>query len=231
MKKLILFSHHYIDDNIVNRYNNLKKLNSNWDVIPIGFDGYNLLPNSLIVNKKEYPTNKAISYFKDKENYKKFLNWADPDLFIYDGYKQLPNYDEYFLYEYDTICNVSIEDFFNTNVDMFGNGIRVPIDENWIWAKIYRENNPYNFKFNKMYSYGQSTCIYFRNHILNKIYNEIIKNKHLYYNMLSELRGGTLTSQFTTLKKGREDIENYISWIDVDLKLNLENPYFYHPIK
>ena len=49
--------------------------------------------------------------------------------------------------------------------------------------------------------------------------------------MLSEIRGGTLTSQFTTLKKGRVDIEKYISWTKCDINVNLNIPYFYHPIK
>ena len=49
--------------------------------------------------------------------------------------------------------------------------------------------------------------------------------------MLSEVRGGTLVSQFTTLKKGRHDIEKYISWTQHDIKVNSTIPYFYHPVK
>ena len=49
--------------------------------------------------------------------------------------------------------------------------------------------------------------------------------------MLSEVRGGTLVSQFTELKKGKEDIENYISWKMDLLNIDKTKDYFYHPIK
>jgi hypothetical protein len=55
----------------------------------------------------------------------------------------MPNYDEYFLYEYDTTSNVSIEEFFNTDVDFFGNGVRSPADEKWWWPELYRKLNPH----------------------------------------------------------------------------------------
>jgi len=61
--------------------------------------------------------------------------------------------------------------------------------------------------------------------------NEVFTNKHLYDGMLSEVRGGTLASQFTTLKKGRHNIEKYISWTHKDITIDLSKPYFYHPVK
>ena len=56
--KLIIFSHHYVDDIVIERFNNLKKLNPTWDVIPIGFDGYNLLDGSLILDKSNFDLNR-----------------------------------------------------------------------------------------------------------------------------------------------------------------------------
>jgi hypothetical protein len=226
-KKLILFSHHYIDDLIIDRFNNVKKLNPTWDVVPIGFEGYNLLPNSIVTSREKYPTNKELIRSAHVHN----EDWANPDLFLYEGYYQRPNYNEYFLYEYDTISNVSIEEFFNTNVDFFGNGIRSPADEKWWWPELYRKLNPYNVKFVNLHSYGQSTCIYFKNHILKYCTEEVVKNKHLYNEMLSEIRGGTLVSQITTLKSGRKDIEKYISWTPDDIKIDSSLSYFYHPVK
>jgi hypothetical protein len=225
--KLIIFSHHYVNDIVIERFNNLKNLNLTWDVIPIGFEGYNLIPNSLIVNKEKYPTNKAINYYVPN----KLIDWFDCDLFAYDAYFQMPNYDEYFLYEYDTTSNVPIEEFFNTDVDFFGNGICNPAREDWDWVKLYRKHNPYNIKFPILYAYGQSTCIYFKNYILGKCVNEVLTNKHLYDNMFCEVRCGTLVSQFTTLKKGRKDIEKYISWTPDDININTIQPHFYHPVK
>ena len=226
-KKLILFSHHTVDELTIDRLNTVKKLNPSWDIIPIGFEGYKLLEGSIITNKEKYPSNKDIQYFASYNH----IDWFDPDLFLYEGYIQKPNYDEYFLYEYDTASNVSIESFFDTAVDFFGNGICNPAREDWDWVKLYRKHNPYNTKFPILYAYGQSTCIYFKNHILKQCVSEVITNKHLYDGMLSEVRGGTLVSQFTTLKKGRHDIEKYISWTHNDIKVNSKIPHFYHPVK
>lgn len=225
--KLILFSHHKIDELTINRFNTVKKLNPSWDVIPIGFEGYELLEGSIVTNREKYPTNKKLIEFANFHN----EDWANPDLFLYDGYFQMPNYDEYFLYEYDTMSNVSIEEFFNTDVDFFGNGVRSPADEKWSWPELYRKLNPYNVEFTNLHSYGQSTCIYFKNHILKYCAEEVVKNKHLYCEMLSEIRGGTLVSQITTLKSGREDIEKYISWTPNDIVIDLSKSHFYHPVK
>lgn len=225
--KLALFSHHLVNDVIVERFNNLKKLNPNWDVRPVGFEGYDLLPNSIIVNKDKYPTNNLLKDY----SIQKSADWCDPDLYLYDAYIQYPQYDAYFLYEYDTICNVSIDEFFDTSLDFFGNNIVVPGEESWWWVEQYRKLNPHNSVFDKLYAYGQSTCIYMTNKILKHCVEEVIKNKHLYCEMLSEIRGGTLVKQVTDLKKGRHDISNYISWTPNEINVDLSKNYFYHPIK
>ena len=226
-KKLILFSHHKVDELTINRFNSVKKLNPNWVVIPIGFEGYELLEDSIITNKEKYPSNKDIQYFVPQYH----LDWFDPDLFLYEGYIQKPNYDEYFLYEYDTICNVSIESFFNTRLDFFGSTICNPGEESWEWIKLYRKHNIYNEKFKNIYSCGQTTCIYFKNHILKQCVEEVLKNNHLYNNMFSEIRCGTLVNQFTELKRGMDNINKFISWNVNDISVNKNIPYFYHPVK
>ena len=40
-----------------------------------------------------------------------------------------------------------------------------------------------------------------------------------------------LEVKFTNLKKGKEDIENYISWKMDLLNIDKTKDYFYHPIK
>jgi hypothetical protein len=225
MSRVVLFSHHCVNDKIIERFNNLINLNPTWDVHPIGFQGYSLLPNSLIVNKDKYPTN-----FELRETHPNHhVDWFDPDLFIYDGFLQCPNYDAYFLYEYDTICNIPIDYFFDTSLDFFGNNISYPANETWEWVERYRLTNKYHHHFKTLYAYGQSTCIYFKKHILEQCVNELFTNKHLYNNMLSELRGGTLAQKFTNLKKGRVDIDKFITWHQIDPCLTGE--YFYHPMK
>jgi len=226
-KKLVLFSHHYVDDIVIERFNNLKNLNPTWDIIPIGFEGYNLLDGSIILNNDKFPSNQELVYFAPKYH----VNWFDADLFLYEGYIQKPNYDEYFLYEYDTICNVSIESFFNTRLDFFGSTICNPGEESWEWIKLYRKHNIYNEKFKNIYSCGQTTCIYFKNHILKQCVEEVLKNNHLYNNMFSEIRCGTLVNQFTELKRGMANIDKFISWNVNDISVNKNIPYFYHPVK
>ena len=226
-KKLVLFSHHYVDDIVIERFNNLKNLNPTWDIIPIGFEGYNLLDGSIILNNDKFPSNQELVYFAPKYH----VNWFDADLFLYEGYIQKPNYDEYFLYEYDTICNVSIESFFNTRLDFFGSTICNPGEESWEWIKLYRKHNIYNEKFKNIYSCGQTTCIYFKNHILKQCVEEVLKNNHLYNNMFSEIRCGTLVNQFTELKRGMDNINKFISWNVNDISVNKNIPYFYHPVK
>jgi len=226
-KKLIIFSHHYFNDEIIDRFYNLKNLNPHWDIVSIGFEGYNLLKDSIYIKKDIYPSNKDIQYYVQNKS----LDWFDGDLCLYDVYTKLPEYDEYFLYEYDTICNVSIESFFDTSLDFFGSTICNPGREDWEWVKLYRQHNNHNVIFDKIYSCGQTTTIYFKNHILKQCVDELNKNKHLYSNMFSEIRCGTLVNQFTTLKKGRDDISRYISWTANYITLEKNIPYFYHPVK
>jgi hypothetical protein len=171
----------------------------------------------LITNKEKYPTNHELIKYSDY----KHLDWADPDLFLYEGYLQKPNYDSYFLYEYDTICNVSIDSFFNTNLDFFGNNISDPAPEDWWWVEKYRQLNVYNIHFKYLFGYGASTCVYMTNDIISKCAKEVIENKHLYNNMLSEVRGGTLVSQFTNLKKGKMLKVGVIVFIKQNEKDNL----------
>ena len=226
-KKLILFSHHYVDDIIVERFDNLKNLNPSWNIIPIGFERYELLDGSIITNREKYPSNKDIHYYVPNNH----LDWFDGDLCLYDIYRHYNDYNEYFLYEYDTICNVSIESFFNTRLDFFGSTICNPGEESWEWIKLYRKHNIYNEKFKNIYSCGQTTCIYFKNHILKQCVEEVLKNNHLYNNMFSEIRCGTLVNQFTELKRGMDNIDKFISWNVNDISVNKNIPYFYHPVK
>jgi hypothetical protein len=226
-KKLIIFTHHFKDDFVKWNFENIKKLNTDWDIISVGFSkNSTLLENSIIVNKEKYPiNNKLIEHF-----YVPTVEWSEPDLFLYESYFQYPNYESYFMYEYDTVCNVPIENFFDTSVDFFGNNIFNPAPETWWWAELYRKFNTNNVLFPTLFAYGQSTCVYFKNNILKQCSEEIVKNKDLYCQMLSELRGGTIVSKFTKLIQSKENIKDYIWWEKSVLKFGMKE-YFYHPIK
>jgi len=232
MKRLIIFSHHYVNDDIKQRFDFVKKLNSDWNIIPVGFSDYELLPNSLVIKKDKYPNNYDLKFQADNDYpYKRHIDWFDADLFLYQTYFQFPNYDAYFLYEYDTISNVSIDEFFDTSLDFFGNNIWENVSESYYWLNLYRLLNPYNSSLDNISTWGQCTCIYITNQILKNVVNEVINNKHLYCNMLSEIRAGTLIKKFTDLKQGRHNIHEFISWEKSSINIDLSKPHFFHPVK
>ena len=49
--------------------------------------------------------------------------------------------------------------------------------------------------------------------------------------MFSEVRCGTLVSQFTSLKIGNPNINKFISWIQNDINVDENIHHFYHPVK
>lgn len=227
MKKLIIFTHHFVNDFVKWNFKNIKKLNPTWDIIPVGFNKYNLLDSSIKVCCDKYPKNDNL--IKEYPQYE--VEWSQPDILFYESYIQNPNFEKYFIIEWDCISNVSIESFFPdiNNNDFLGNNISVfeDSDDSWEFIKKYKK---YGGVLKNLASYGQSCCLYFSNGVLQKISEEVIKNKHLYNNMLSELRGGTLINKFSGLKKLRDDIRDFVWWNNMDLVFG-KNQYFYHPIK
>lgn len=228
---LILFSHHFVKEHIEDRFKLLKEFNKDCDIKAIGFkDSKNLLTESIIVDTKKYPNNEAFSRY-----FNKHTNWSETDLFLYEAYFQYPNYDKYFLLEYDTIFNTSIKEFFPKikECNHFGSNVYNDLNENWIFYKIYKEKNQKFLTIKETASIGQTTCIYVNNELLSLISKEIIEKKEIYSSMNAELRLGTLIKKFNKqLIKSREDIHEYISWeesrINIDLK---KEQYFYHPVK
>ena len=89
MKRLIIFSHHYVNDDIKQRFDFVKKLNSDWNIIPVGFSNYELLPNSFVIKKDKYPNNYDLKFQADNDYpYKRHIDWFDADLFLYETYFQ-----------------------------------------------------------------------------------------------------------------------------------------------
>jgi hypothetical protein len=113
-------------------------------------------------------------------------------------------------------------DFFGNNCFTISND-----DESWEFVKIYKK---YGGEMQNLASYGQSCCVFFTNDILKKVTEEILQNSVLYSDMLSELRCGTIVNKFTTIKKARDDIRDFVWWNNTDLVFG-KGHYFYHPIK
>lgn len=232
-KKLIIFCHHFIDFNIEYRFSLLRTFNPSWDIVSIGFEKHkqNLLNNSIIVDINQYPNNNMACEARPGSN----IEWVMADTFLYETYKHLPNYDKYFLIEYDTIFNCSIEDFFPkiNEYNHFGSNAFNSLNESWIFYQIYKKYNQHHLAIENCGSIGQTTCIYMDNNLLKKAVLEINNNKHLYSQMNSELRLGTIIKKINgTVMSGRDDISDYISWDRERIKLDLsKNQYFYHPVK
>jgi hypothetical protein len=227
MKRAVIFTHHEDKPITRERLEKVKRLNPEWDVFPAGFKGYALIEGSHEAVKDGFPSNKKLAeYTGFKED------WLDPDLIFYDFYRNHPNYDGYFVYEYDTICNVPIEKFFDTNFPFVGNDIRDPASPKWHWDIMYRKLNPLHTYFPKLRSYGISSCLYFSKRIMEKCVEELTANKKFYDCMISEARGGTIINMYTELRRAKPDINKYIGWRlqDIDPDLSREE-YFYHPIK
>lgn len=225
-KNVIFFTHHKNDEFTFSNFNKLIQFNKNWDVIPVGFKQYSLIPNSLHVDKTKYPSNEQLINFMPVGVTD--VEWSEPDLLFYESFFNYPFYEKYFFLEWDCVFNVGVDEFFPTNeFDFFGNNIEDPASEDWEYVKVYRK---YGGCVKSLASYGQSCCVFFTNKILKQVSNEVVLNKHLYKNMLSELRGGTLTKKFTDIKRSRNDIKNYIYWRKDELIFRT-NSYFYHPIK
>lgn len=226
-KKAIIFTHHEDSQRTRERLENLKKLNPDWDVFPAGFKGYQLIEGSHQAVKDGLPSNKKLA-----EVTKLNEDWLDPDLIFYDFYRNYSEYEGYFVYEYDTICNVPVDSFFDTSLDFVGNDVKDPAPEGWYWSILYRSINPLHTKFESLKSYGISSCLYFSNRIMRKCIEELTANRELYDSMLSEARGGTIVAMHAPLIRARPDIQNYIGWkiddIDPDTS---RDKYFYHPIK
>jgi len=224
MKTCIIFSHHYTNETVRRRLDNLKKYNSDCHVVSVGLSGYNLLHGSVIINRNLWPTNKDINIFRKTD-------WSLGDLCIYQTYIEYPDYDIYFLVEYDTAFNVSIFDFFpNIYTQDCGvnYGPNFDISE-YMWYKNY------NHRFAKidkqhLSTTGPTTCLWFTKNLLSKIVKECFLNKGLYDNMFSELRLGTLIKKFTDIKKNRNDIDDYISFVSEAIVEKHKN-FFYHPRK
>lgn len=225
--KAIFFTHH--GDNSFEQLNLqiVKKLNPEWDVIPIGFEGYTLLQNSTIAYRDRYPCNISLSCTGEGIP---VVDWYSADILFAEAYRHYPNYKSYFFYEYDTICNVPVDSFFDTSVSFFGSDDAYPMRDEWNWIKWYLNfSNSQKLKFGHA---GVTTCMFFQNEILKEFYTQVTKNhQKVYNNMFSELRVGTIVGSIGQLRKSRPDIHEYISWDPVHLKLNYEKEFFYHPIK
>lgn len=223
--RAIFFTHYKVGTLEKINSGHIEDLNPDWDFYTIGFEGHNLLGGSLIANRTPYPNNVGLSVYS---NIGMPPDWYDCDLLFCEAQRLKPKYKHYFFIEYDTICNVPIEDFFDIRGDFFGSNVEIDVKD-WEWVQRYKNFD--NSKDMDFAGSGQSTAVYFSSSILKKYRTEITKNRRLYSNMLCELRLGTIMKKLGVLKNSREDINRYINWSTEELYIDTNIDYFYHPVK
>lgn len=223
----ILFLHYSNDDVTMQNYKLLKKYNPTKNIYPIGFENHNLIDGSHVVSRKEsYPKNNLLNKTITKEY------WSEADLLIYDFYLNYPNLPVYFVVEWDTYCNCSIEQFYqqSLNFDHFGHQTCTSDGlENWYWYKKLFESQK-NLK--NLGGIGPTSCLLFSNLVLSSIVKLMTKNPREYDNMFSEIRIGTLLQQSGfILKVPFVDACKYVNCKDEYISFDHLKPGYYHPIK
>jgi hypothetical protein len=113
-KIAVLFLHHKKDEVTLHNYNLLKKFNPNVDIYPVGFQWHDLMEGSHVVHRHdEFPNNFYLN---------KILNMgtsSESDLCIYDFFLHYQDYESYFVIEWDTYCNASIEEVYGDAINKY----------------------------------------------------------------------------------------------------------------
>ena len=223
----ILFLHYLNDDVTIKHYELLKKYNPNKNIYPIGFENHNLIDGSHVVCKKEsYPKNDILNKTCKREY------WSEADLLIYDFYLNYPNLPVYFVVEWDTYCNCSLENFYGNalNMNNFSHIIHKKESlKTWNWYKKLTKNQKLIPNIGGM---TPTSGLFFTKSVLSSMVDLMINNPRQYDNMFSELRLGTLLQQSGyTLNKPFLNSESYINWNIDSITFDPSKPGYYHPIK
>jgi hypothetical protein len=103
----ILFIHHTKSDITIHNYNLLKKYNPNSSIFPVGFEWHDLMEGSHVVRRSdELPNNIILNNILSGGK----STSTESDLYIYDFFLHHQDFDSYFVIEWDTYCNASIEE-------------------------------------------------------------------------------------------------------------------------
>jgi len=229
LKLCVILSHHYVDNVVTSRYNRLKYYNPKATIYPVGLPGYELLDGSAFIDRDLWPNNDKM-HLNMEQHF--CADWSLGDLHIYQAYLDNPDYDYYFLVEYDTAFNTPILDFFDiTSKQCGGNSVDANITS-WIWHQVYKSQtfNVKELTSKELGNSGVTTCLWFSNSILSLIVKECLDNKDRYNNMFSELRLGSLIKKYATLNLSKQNISEFISYSNDKLNWSHEK-FFYHPCK
>jgi hypothetical protein len=223
----IIFLHHKTCDVTLNNLKQMKYHNPNKKLYTVGFDGFELIENSHIVDKNSvvYPNNDMMI-----SNNKDWLYWSEADLLIYNFYINYPNYARYIITEWDVYCNCSAEEFYGDLYyeDILAHGVVNDTNiKDWSW---YYFLNDQQRNIPNLGGIGP-VLIVFSNKALNDITNLATKNPRYYDNMFSELRMGTLASHCGYVPKQFMTNDTFVSWKYEFIKFDANVRGWYHPIK
>jgi hypothetical protein len=186
---------------------------------------FDLRPGSHAVHRsEELPTNYVLDdILKRGSGFKG--NSSESDLLIYDFFLHHQDFDSYFLVEYDTYCNCSIEECYSEafkKYDMFcsqmltnefyGPGTGViddsKLDINTSEYRYVKRGSWYRYFFSKMNetteqkkllpylgSASTTSLMYLKHDVLYSILELLLANPPLYNDIQNEMRLGTLIQQ------------------------------------
>ena len=151
---------------------------------------------------------------------------------IYDFYLNYPNLPVYFIIEWDTYCNCSLENFYGNSLNMNHFSHIIHKEESlkdWIWYKKLTKNQKL---ISNIGGITPTSGMLFTKSVLSSMVNLMINNPKQYNNMFSELRLGTLLQQSGyILTKPFFNSESYINWNIDSITFDPLKPGYYHPIK
>jgi len=221
----ILFLHHNTTDVTINNFNLISKYNPTKNIYPVGFAGNDLIDRSHIVKRSKdiWPSNEFL--YKKIKN--KPLDWCEVDILIYDFFIHYPRLPIYFVLEWDTYCNCSLEEFYGNNLKLSNFANRIVTNEkldDWVW---YQHLSNDQKKINNIGGMYPTTCMMFSNKLLTSMVNNVRLTPRIYDNMFSELRLGTLVqhSGYTL----NEICDENISYSEYEGDLNKIG--YYHSVK
>lgn len=242
----VLFLHHEDSEIAQHNLNLLKTYNPTCDIIPVGFSWHNTIKNSHVVHRSdELPNNNILNkiLFDGKSTS------SESDLCVYDCFLYNQSYKHYFIIEWDTYCNCSLEEYCGehiktldtfsaltfTNIPDLPDAQRKMNVKEWSWYYYFEMlKTPQEKEILLPFLGGTypTSMLYYTHRALYDMVDLVLQNPRLYDNIQNEMRLGTLLQQsgyklteFGSDKNQFFEQETY--------RENIKNKVkgYYHPIK
>ena len=189
-----------------------------WDVIPVGFSGQRLMPDSIEVAYSDNNNELAIRIVESgakrfqKANYINASYWSSIHELIIYAWAACPKYDRVLICEYDVFQNCPLYEFFeepNTDVVWCSHATPEESDKK-TFPLLYKELNPEAATSapvkGKVFSCGTLFQLY-TGDALEKLHVGIRENQNLYKNCFCELVLG-IESRINNLDIGLWEVKN-----------------------